>query len=39
MGHEQVRYYRIDGTHFVLSTPPIPYRGESLEFVLTWERT
>jgi hypothetical protein len=38
IGHEQVRYYRIDGSHLVLSTPPIPYRGESLEFVLTWER-
>jgi len=39
IGHEQVRYYRIDGPHLVLSTPPIPYRGESLEFVLVWERT
>jgi len=39
VGHKQVRYYRIDGVHLVLSTPPIPYRGESLGFVLTWERT
>jgi lipocalin-like protein len=39
VGHKQVRYYRIDGVHLVLSTPPIPYRGESLEFVPTWERT
>jgi len=22
MGHDQVRYYRIDGSHLVLSTPP-----------------
>jgi lipocalin-like protein len=39
IGSEQVRYYRIDGPHLVLSTPPIPYRGESFAYVLTWERT
>jgi hypothetical protein len=39
MGHDQIRYYRIDGSHLVLSTPPILFRHESLEYVLTWERT
>lgn len=39
MGHDQVRYYRIDGVHLVLSSPPIPDHGESLEYILTWERT
>ena len=39
MGHDQIRYYRIDGSRLVLSTPPILDRGESLEFTLTWERT
>ena len=38
MGHNQIRYYRIDGSHLVLSTPPILHRGESLEYILTWER-
>jgi hypothetical protein len=38
MGHDQIRYYRIDGSHLVLSTPPILDRGESLEYTLTWER-
>jgi len=38
MGHDQIRYYRIDGPHLLLSTPPIPDRGESLEYTLTWER-
>jgi Lipocalin-like domain len=38
MGHDQIRYYRIDGSHRVLSTPPILDRGESLEYTLTWER-
>jgi Lipocalin-like domain len=38
VGHDQIRYYRMDGPHLVLSTPPIPYRGESLEYILTWER-
>jgi hypothetical protein len=38
MGRDQIRYYRIDGSHLVLSTPPILDRGESLEYTLTWER-
>ena len=38
MGHDQIRYFRIDGSRLVLSTPPILERGESLEFTLTWER-
>jgi hypothetical protein len=39
VGHDQVRYYRIDGPYLVLSTPPIQDHGEPLEFVLRWERT
>jgi Lipocalin-like domain len=38
MGHDQIRYYRIDGSHLVLSTPPILDQGELLEYTLTWER-
>ena len=38
MGHDQYPYYRIDGSHLVLSTPPILFRGESLDYILTWER-
>jgi len=38
MGHDQIRYYRFDGPHLVLSSPPIPDHGESLEYTLTWER-
>jgi hypothetical protein len=38
MGHDQIRYYRIDGSHLVLSTPPILDRGETLEYILTWQR-
>ena len=38
MGHDQIRYHRIDGSHLVLSTPPILDRVESLEYTLTWER-
>ena len=37
-GQDQIRYYRIDGPHLVLSTPPILDRGESLEYTLIWER-
>ena len=39
MGHDQVRFYRFDDAHLVLSAPAILFRGESLEYVLTWERT
>ena len=38
MGHDQIRYYRIDGSHLVLSTPGILDRGEALAYILTWER-
>ena len=38
MGNDQIRYYRIEGSHLVLSTPPILFREESLEYILTWER-
>ena len=38
IGHDQIRSYRIDGSHLVLSTPSILFRGESLEYILTWER-
>jgi hypothetical protein len=38
VGHDQIRYYRIDGPRLVLSSPPILDRGESLEYTLTWER-
>ena len=38
VGHDQIRYYRFDGPHLVLSSPPILDRGESLEYTLTWER-
>jgi len=32
MGHDHIRHYRIDGSHLVLSTPPILDHGESLEY-------
>jgi hypothetical protein len=38
IGHDQIRYYRIDGSRLVLSSPPILSRGESFEYTLTWER-
>jgi hypothetical protein len=38
MGNDQIRYYRIDGSHLVLSTPPILFHGESLEYIVIWER-
>ena len=38
MDHDQIRYYRIDGSNLVLSTPLILDRREWLKYILTWER-
>jgi hypothetical protein len=38
IGHNQIRSYLVDGSYLVLSTPLILFRGESLEYILTWER-
>jgi hypothetical protein len=38
IGSEQLRYYRFEGPRLLLSTPPIIVNGQSLEFVLIWER-
>ena len=38
IGHDQLRRFEFDGSRLVLSTPPIVSDGESLKYVLTWER-
>jgi hypothetical protein len=38
IGHDQLRRFKLDGSRLVLSTPPIVSDGESLEYILTWER-
>lgn len=38
MGHDQIRFSRLNGSHLVLSSPPILFQGESLEYILTWEQ-
>ena len=35
MGHDQILYYPIDGSHLVLSSPPILDHGEWLDYTLT----
>ena len=35
---DQVRCYKLDGKHLVLSTPPIQIGGRPLTTVLAWER-
>jgi hypothetical protein len=37
-GHDQIRYYKFEGDHLHLSTPPLVIGGESFEYVLIWER-
>jgi hypothetical protein len=38
IGSDQVRHFKFDGSRLLLSTPPLVSSGESLEYVLTWER-
>jgi Lipocalin-like domain len=38
MGHGQIRFYRMDDSHLVLSSPPILFHHEPLEYILTWKR-
>jgi lipocalin-like protein len=38
IGHDQVRHFRFAGSRLLLSTPPLIWDGQALEYVLTWER-
>ena len=38
IGNDQIRRFKFDGSRLLLSTPPLVSGGESLEYVLTWER-
>lgn len=38
IGSDQLRHFRFDGSRLLLSTPPLVSGGESLKYVLTWER-
>jgi hypothetical protein len=38
IGSDQLRRFKFDGSRLLLSTPPLVSGGESLEYVLTWER-
>jgi hypothetical protein len=38
VGSDQVRYYRFEGNHLILRTPPLPRNGVELVMTLTWER-
>jgi Lipocalin-like domain len=38
IGNDQLRHFKFDGSRLVLSTPPLVSDGQSLEYVLTWER-
>ena len=38
VGNDQLRHFKFDGPRLVLSTPALVSDGESLEYVLTWER-
>jgi hypothetical protein len=38
VGHDQLRYYKWDRGSLLISTPPLEFDGQSLEYVLVWER-
>ena len=38
IGHDQVRHFKFDSSRLSLSTTPLIWGGQSLEYVLTWER-
>lgn len=38
IGSDQLRRFKFDGSRLLLSTPPLVFGGQSLEYVLTWER-
>jgi len=38
IGHDQLRHFKFEGARLILSSPPIVSGGESLNYVLTWER-
>jgi len=38
IGGDQLRHFKFEGSRLVLSTPLLVSGGESLEYVLTWER-
>jgi hypothetical protein len=38
IGNDQLRQFKFEGARLLLSSPPIVSGGESLTYVLTWER-
>lgn len=38
VGHQEVRYGKIEGDRLVLSTPPIPTGGTEIIFHIVWQR-
>ena len=38
IGYDQVRHFKLDGSRLLLSTAPLMWNGQSLEYILTWER-
>jgi len=38
IGNDQLRDFKFDGSRLSLSTPPLVSGGQSLEYVLIWER-
>ena len=37
-GSKQVRYYKLEATRLILTTPPIRRGGQEVTGVLVWER-
>jgi len=38
VGHEEIRYGKIEGEYLILSTPPIQAKSKKIVFTVTWKR-
>jgi len=38
VGHEEIRYGKIEGEYLILSTPPIQAKAKKIVFTVTWKR-
>jgi hypothetical protein len=38
LGHEEIRYGKIEGEYLILSTPPIQAKAKKIVFTVTWKR-
>lgn len=38
VGHDQIRYYKFEGKHLILTSPTLSFGGKRCELIVDWER-